>query len=85
MSAWKAALISVPIAVTSTGHCRNAEAQLQLVKFDGLGLFNKKARETNKQIFCCVWIFRERSTKDFVNAPGRKRTAMEQQCVFLSN
>ncbi|RMC02226.1 hypothetical protein DUI87_21393 [Hirundo rustica rustica] len=42
-SAWKPALISVPIAVTSMGHLGNAEVQLQLVKFDGLELFNKKA------------------------------------------
>lgn len=69
MSAWKPALISVPIAVTSMGHCRNAEVQLQLVKSCGLELLDKKAREINKQIFCCVWISRERLTKDFVNAP----------------
>lgn len=43
MSAWKPALISVPIAVTSMGHCRNAEVQLQLIKFDGLELLDKKA------------------------------------------
>lgn len=38
----EAALISVPIAVTSMGHCGNAEVQLQLVKFDGLELLDKQ-------------------------------------------
>lgn len=43
MSAWKPALRSVPIAVTSVGHCRNAGVLIQLVKFDGLELLDKKA------------------------------------------
>lgn len=68
MCTWKHALISAPIAVTFMVHCKNAEVQLQLGKLEGLKLFDEKVQETNKQVVCCIWIFRESLTKFLVNA-----------------
>lgn len=48
MSTWKPALVSAPIAVTFMVHCKNAEVQLQLVKVDGLKLFNRKTQEASE-------------------------------------
>lgn len=57
MSAWKPALVSVPIAVTSVDHCRNAGVQLQLVKFDGLGQEGMRDKQANNLL--CLGFQRE--------------------------